>query len=236
MTGALHILPDAAAGLKQEALLFAAPEPGVLLWTSTSTTIVCPEAYRRRRGFEAAAARSSARGWPVVLRRTGGGAVPQYRGCVNLAMSFTIAADFTIEQGYRFLTQAIRDCVNHENLSLETGATSGSFCDGTWNLSVSGRKIVGTAQRWRSLGDGKVRILAHALILAQGRVEPGADAVAAFHHDLGLAPILAHAHTSLEREAGWGRSDLKAFPVRLETAARRAIAILGKSPDVQAVA
>ena len=41
-------------------------------------------------------------------------------------------------------------------------------------------------------------VLAHAMILAHGDVAAGADAVATFHSQLGLGPISAAAHTTLE--------------------------------------
>lgn len=204
MTGLLRQFSSPAEGLAFEAELFAGRDSAVGLWTCKNDALVCPASYRNSPGFRDASLHSLKRGWPVFTRPTGGGAVPQEPGTVNLAIAFTAPRGFTINDGYRLITNIIRDGLGSTGTRLATGPTPTSFCDGDWNLSIRGKKVVGTAQRWRPLGDLKTRILAHALILTQGTVETGAQAVDAFNADLGLSAISCDAHTSLELAADGG--------------------------------
>lgn len=53
------------------------------------------------------------------------------------------------------------------------GEVAGAFCDGRFNVNLEGRKMVGTAQRWRqSQGGTRPVVLAHgALLLDDERVQ-----------------------------------------------------------------
>lgn len=195
MTAPLTYVEDVAEGLALESTLFDGANVCCGLWQSATPALVCPAAYQRLTGFERAAERSAARGWPVSCRPSGGGAVPQGIGVVNLAMAVTVRSGFLIEDGYRLITDPIRAVLRQLGLEATTGATPYSFCNGTWNLSIDGRKLVGTAQRWRPLPKGEMRILSHALVLHELAIP--ARAVDAFHRDLGLGPIRAEAHITL---------------------------------------
>lgn len=222
MTELLRPVSDVAEGLALEAGLFEGSEPVVQLWQAEARALVCPRVYRSRAGFEEAVAASADRGWPVHLRRTGGGTVPQGPGVLNLCMASGVPRGFTIEDGYRLIAGVIAEVCTGYGLHAHTGATPGSFCDGTWNLSLEGRKFVGTAQRWRSRG-GRQRMLAHALILTGGAVGPGAAAVDAFHQGLGLDPVRAEVHTTLAEALGDGVPELAALANALHEAASHAL-------------
>ncbi len=202
MTDALRAFADAEDGLRFEAALFAANGPRVGLWEAQNTAIVCPSAYARKPEFAAAAKASEEAGWPVYLRPTGGGAVPQGPGVTNVVLSFDAPAGSTIEDGYRLLINVIISAWGPPGRILSPGLTAGSFCDGAWNLSALDKKIVGTAQRWRPVANGQPRVLAHAMILTNDRFRPGVSAVAAFHAALGLEAIDTDAHTSLQAALG----------------------------------
>lgn len=212
-------LADAQAGMAFERALFEGSGAQVGLWTARVPAIVCPRAYEARAGFAAAMSRSATRGWPVVLRPTGGGAVPQGPGIDNLALAFDAARGVTIDDVYRLLVRVLTRAIDAR---LVAGDTPGSFCDGAWNLSCDGRKIVGTAQRWRPLKSGARRVLAHALILTRDTYHPGAEAVAALHVDLGLGAVVTAAQTSLE--AAFGLQNVPADALR--SAAQDAIRAL----------
>lgn len=198
----LRNVPDAAAGLAFERDLFDAVGPQVGLWTAAQDGLVCPGAYQKRTGFDEAARRSAERGWPVHLRPTGGGTVPQGHGIDNIALAFNAPEAMTIDDVYRLLTRTIQEGLGPAARSLETGAIANSFCDGAWNLAYGGRKLVGTAQRWRPRRGTTARVLAHALILTKDTFQEGAEAVAAFHKDLGLSPVDPAVHISLEEAIG----------------------------------
>ena len=219
MTGVLREFSDAREGLAFEADLLTARQPVAGVWTSKANTLVCPFSYRRKPGFPAAAVASSGRGWPVMLRPTGGGAVPQGAGVLNLAVALTVPRGFAIADGYRLITGIVRRALGDVGSVMTAGPTPGSFCDGDWNLSIVGQKVVGTAQRWRPVGAGCSRVLAHALILAGGGIEARADAVSAFNRAIGLGPVFAKAHTTLDRVQGRSRPELGTLARDLHTAA-----------------
>lgn len=220
--------PDVRSGLALEAELMALSETGVCLWSATSPALVCPAAFSLRSSFRAAAVASEKRGWPVAVRPTGGGVVPQGIGVLNLAISVTAGVGFTIEDGYRLITRPIIACLQLEGLRLAPGPIADSFCDGAWNLSVAGQKVVGTAQRWRPMRDGNIRVLAHALILTCGDLVPGVEAVNAFHRDLGLdLQTRADAHTTLQSALGGELIENKGLASALRAAAVRELACVG---------
>lgn len=218
MTPRVRLVSDAAEGLRFEHDLFCADGPQVGLWASRASGIVCPRRFERTNGFAAACKALSVQGWPIHLRPTGGGAVPQGAGVVNLALSYNAPARFTIEDGYRLLIGALQEGLRSAQVTLSPGATPGSFCDGDWNLSIGGKKAIGTAQRWRPDASKGPRVLAHALILTEETFQPGTDAVSEFHRHLGLSEIKRAAHTSLA-----AATDITEFPIdSLYDAAMRA--------------
>ena len=216
----MHIerVESVSDGLALEARAFSSSKAETCIWMAKRRALVCPANLRRKVGFETALRNSAARGWPVHLRPTGGGAVPQGPGVLNLALTFTAEKTFTIEDGYRLITQIICDAIPVEMLA---GATPHSFCDGAWNLSIGTQKVVGTAQRLRPVGGGKRRVLAHALILLEGDLRAGAGAVDAFHTDLGMPPISTDAHITLAEVLGDGMESPDALANALVSAAAR---------------
>ncbi|MFT3689083.1 lipoate--protein ligase family protein [Paenirhodobacter sp.] len=181
--------PTAAEGIAAE---LALPVGGVLLWEAQARAIVLPQALSHRAGFEAATSASAARGWPLILRGSGGGAVPQGPGGINLALCLAVEGH-SIGDIYREICAPIQRVLAARGIRAEPGATPDSFCDGSFNLGVGGRKIVGTAQRWRAGG----RALAHALILFDPPLDEGVAAVDALHRDLGLPPIRREVHATI---------------------------------------
>ncbi len=220
MNASLEYVEGVAEGLALEAAAFSAQDPVTCLWSPRRRALVCPKNLRRKPGFDAAKRNSAERGWSLHLRPTGGGAVPQGPGVLNLALAFTADRTFTIEDGYRLITQMIQDAIP---TGWTTGATPNSFCDGAWNLSLNGRKVVGTAQRIRPVGNGQLRILAHALILVEGDLAAGAAAVDAFHRNLSLGAIDVGVHTTLGRTIPSLRDPMNTLAASLSEIAQRDI-------------
>ena len=139
------------------------------LWTSPPG-LVAPLSYRRHAQLEAACAASSAQGWPVRLRRSGGGVVPQGPGILNVTLAYpcTGAAGDMAERVYVHLCQLLTNALAKLGIAAFPSSVQGSFCDGRFNLAVnhqgSTRKIAGTAQYWRR-AKGRQAVLAHALLI-----------------------------------------------------------------------
>lgn len=217
------LLDTASDGLAFEATLFAESRSATALWTCRQRALVCPAAYERRPGFAAASKQIQALGWPVVVRRSGGGTVPQGPGVLNLVLALTVSQGFDIEDGYTLIANAIRRGLGDHGTRLVSGATEGSFCDGASNLSTDGRKVAGLAQHWRPRPGRQTRVLAHAMILTEGDLEPGVKAVNAFHDCLGLPLVHRQAHTTLSCIVPDFTRAWATIPIALLTSAERTL-------------
>ncbi len=171
----IPLTSDAARGpLADEALLpLAARGPVACLWQAGQALVV-PRTYAARPRFTEVQADFAARGWPIHVRQSGGGVVPQGPGILNLSL----AQEFIgrpldhAEALYRQLCDIIRTALRAFGIESDTRPVAGSFCDGRYNLAVSAptRKIAGTAQLWRRIPghppDHHVGLV-HAVILVQ---------------------------------------------------------------------
>lgn len=139
---------------------------GFLLWRSRRGLVV-PTASSRLPGFELAGQRLARRGWPLVLRQTGGDLTVQSPHLLNVAMVFTLnPVPGAIGQAYQRFCQPLLAALADMGIDAYCGAVPGAFCDGDYNLVVDGRKLAGTAQRWRKVkGLEAQAVLAHAAIL-----------------------------------------------------------------------
>lgn len=151
------------AGLKAEQDLLASicageREAGVLFWQPTDRALVMPKRLARLPGFESASVELATHGWPILLRETGGEPVPQSASTVNIALVYaplrSEGDQGRIETAYQRLCQPICDLLTELGGVASLGEIEGAFCDGRFNVNLNGRKLVGTAQRWRqSQGD-----------------------------------------------------------------------------------
>lgn len=190
-------------GLAAEMALFEAVaagrlQRGTLAW-QTVPSLVAPFQETRKSGFAGAALRSRLRGHPVACRRTGGAVTPQGPGILNLAAAFVVPQGATATDAYLELCKAIERGLCEVGLHAAIGTCPGAFCDGAFNVLLDGRKVVGTAQRWRRGPKGAERaILVHALVLVDVGLDAAIEAVAAFEADLcGATAIRRGAHITL---------------------------------------
>ena len=163
------------AGLKAEQDLLASVcagerEAGVLFWQPTDRALVMPKRLARLPGFESASVELAASGWPILLRETGGEPVPQSASTVNIALVYapprSVGDQGRIETAYRRLCQPICDLLTELGGIASLGEIEGAFCDGRFNVNLNGRKLVGTAQRWRQSQGGQRPVgLVHGALL-----------------------------------------------------------------------
>lgn len=120
---------------------------------------------------EAAVQAFAEEGLQIVVRNTGGTAVPQGPGVLHLSYMLPRTANIvTTDDYYRLLCTPLIDWLQTLGISADTGALAGSYCDGTYNVLCGGKKLVGTAQAWRGgLAGMSSRhpgyVLAHASIV-----------------------------------------------------------------------
>lgn len=164
-------------GLKTEQDLLASVcageiDCGLLMWRPSDRALVMPRRMSRLPGFAEASETLADSGWPVLLRESGGEPVPQSAATVNIALVYVQPADDAdrdrIEMAYRRLCQPILDVLTGLGGAASLGEVEGAFCDGRFNVNLDGRKMVGTAQRWRqSQGGLRPVVLVHGALLLE---------------------------------------------------------------------
>jgi lipoate-protein ligase A len=215
-------LADALAG-RARAVLWCAPRG-----------LVAPLSYRRHAGFDAVCAEFAAAGWPIRLRRSGGGVVPQGPGVLNLSLTYCPggAPGSCADVVYSHLCAVLAQALGWLGIKAYARAVHGSFCDGRFNLAVKTndgeRKVVGTAQYWRRAGD-RHAVLAHALLLFDAAPELLTERANAFeaalrsgrHYDAEAVTTVAQAW----RAAHGGLAPSSDLAVQLRNAITAALAV-----------
>ncbi len=135
------------------------------LWGAPAGLIV-PRSCERLPHWSAAVEAMATAGWPVQVRGSGGGPVPQGPGVLNLSLvwrSDSVTPTRT-DLIYADLCAGLAAAFARLGIVATPQPVPDSFCDGRFNLAVGGRKLVGTAQSWRRVAGVPV-VLAHAVIL-----------------------------------------------------------------------
>jgi octanoyl-[GcvH]:protein N-octanoyltransferase len=175
-----------------EAVRAGSGPPTARIWEN-ERCLVAARADRRLPRFDAAAAALAADGWPVHVRESGGTTVPNGPGIVSLSLAFRPGPDapFTLESGYDALCLPIERALAALRIRTERGPIERAFCDGRFDLAAGGRKIAGTAQRWRAGPGGpspeRGAVLLHGVILVDTDRAAGTDAVNRFYAAAGGA-------------------------------------------------
>lgn len=158
------------------------------VWTGFEGLVV-PASYRKYENFDAVCANYQQRAFPVRVRKSGGGVVPQGQGIINLSLVYPVngvPGDLS-DAVYIHLGEILKRTLDTFNVPTTLAAVEGSFCDGRYNLTTTdssrNRKIAGTAQYWKR-GSKGYAVLAHALILVQADTELLSNQASAFEDQL----------------------------------------------------
>ena len=200
-----------AAGLQAEQDLLASvcagdAEFGLLFWQPSDRALVMPRRLNRLPQFESACEVSAAAGWPVLLRETGGEPVPQSASTVNIALVYapprSEGDQNRIESGYRRLCDPLCELLDELGGVASLGEIDGAFCDGRFNVNLDGRKMVGTAQRWRQSQGGTRPVgLVHGAMLLDDERESMVAAVNRFNQACGIEQrVRADSHIALHEK------------------------------------
>ncbi|MDH3687056.1 MAG: hypothetical protein OEP95_12565 [Myxococcales bacterium] len=166
--------------------------PTARLWEN-SQCVVAARSERNLPGLEAARAQLAPHGWPVLVRDSGGTAVPHAPGILHLSLAFRPPERplCTLDSVYAALALPLQRGLARIGVAAEFGDVPGSFCDGRFNLVTRGRKLAGTAQRWRArpgaASPSRGAVLAHALLLVSGDVTEWTRTINAFYAEAGSA-------------------------------------------------
>src|SRR5262245_24174557 len=110
------------------------------LW-HTAAALVVPVSYTKLPGWSAAIVAPSTRRWPVQVRHSGGGLVPQGPGLLNLSLIWRSgsATPRDTDAVYIAVCDAIALALARIGVGAKMQPVEGSFCDGRFNLAANGR-------------------------------------------------------------------------------------------------
>jgi lipoate-protein ligase A len=121
--------------------------PAFLVWRSEPALLVS-RLETRLPHFEDAAADMKAAGWPIVLRKSGGGACPVGPGTVQVSMIDAVLPTTTMKARYSVLAELLQAMLRRYRILAQIGLVAGAYCPGAYDLAVAGRKIAGMSQHW----------------------------------------------------------------------------------------
>jgi len=103
---------------------------------------------------------------------------------VSLLLPRSRSEGLGVENVYHLLCEPVKSALHALGLETGYGEVAGSFCDGRFNLVHAGRKVAGTAQRWKGAGPGSHRnegyILSHMVLFVEGDLVGATKAVNRF--------------------------------------------------------
>ena len=148
--------------------------PSLRLWI-TAPSVIVSKRESELPHFERAANVLQEKGWPIFVRRTGGTICPLGPGILNLSYvnRFKFADGFSAAASYRWFCRKLLQSVSNCGVAGTIGSVPGCYCDGGYNIVVSGKKLIGTSQRCVPISrDYKdVALLMHATILVSADKE-----------------------------------------------------------------
>lgn len=84
----------------------------------------------------------------VMVRNSGGAAVPLDPGVVNVTlMQASVPGRLGMNDDFRLMADVLADALAPFGVAFDAGEVAGSYCPGDFDLSVGGRKFCGLAQR-----------------------------------------------------------------------------------------
>lgn len=88
------------------------------------------------------------RGYRVIVRNSGGLAVVLDSGVLNISLIFPETGNrIDINRGYDTMWELVRRMLADAPVPIEAGEITGSYCPGSYDLSIGGRKFAGISQR-----------------------------------------------------------------------------------------
>lgn len=122
-------------------------------------------------------------GYEVIVRNSGGLAVVLDEGILNISLILPEGKGIDINRGYEAMWKLIQLTLAHYNANIETKEIVGSYCPGSFDLSIGNRKFAGISQR--RLRNG---VAVQIYVCVTGSGSNRADLIRQFYH-------LAHQNT-----------------------------------------
>lgn len=156
--------------------------PLARLWRHRPSLILGLRDARLPRADEAIAHFRSL-GVEVHVRTSGGRLVVLDEGVLNLAIAFSGEYLPSVDEGFRLITETIREAIHRLGLDCQMGEIPGSICAGKYDISIEGRKVCGVSQRRR-----RQFALLHAFLLVEGSGTDRTKEAVTFYELAGAPP------------------------------------------------
>ena len=164
--------------------LLRADEPvnDILFWESHKALAISGRDARLPQAEDAIYTVSNS-GWPVLTRKSGGGAFRVASGVLNISIlrNYPAGALLDADANYKSLANWLLRGLKPLKLNISVGQTNNALCDGRYNLMIDGKKFIGTSQQWHRRPDGSSRHLMHCAILVSAAIKELVDVVNTFY-------------------------------------------------------
>lgn len=87
------------------------------------------------------------KGYNAIVRNSGGLAVVLDEGILNISLIFKEDKQISINSGYDAMYDFIQAMFQKETSEIEAREITGSYCPGSYDLSIAGKKFAGISQR-----------------------------------------------------------------------------------------
>jgi lipoate-protein ligase A len=121
--------------------------PALMVWRSQRALLISRSEARLPQ-FRDAATELQGAGWPVLQRKSGGGACPVGPGTVQVSLIEPARAGATMNAKYAVLAALMQAMFCHYQIVAQIGLVAGAYCPGNYDLAVAGNKIAGMSQYW----------------------------------------------------------------------------------------
>lgn len=134
--------------------------PSLRIWQNRESFVV-GRYEERETGFKKGLEALKEKGLKVIRRCSGGSIAPQGKGIINISL-FLKRDDLALDvrEAYLLFGRGLKECLTLMGEESTFGKLENSFCNGTYNLLASGKKVAGLAQTRR-----REAILVHAVLL-----------------------------------------------------------------------
>lgn len=121
--------------------------PTIRTWVHNETVVLGIQDHRLPHITEAVAMLEKA-GYKSIVRNSGGLAVVLDQGVLNISMIFTEQdRSIDISTGYEVMLEFVRMLFPEAGDQIKAYEIEGSYCPGSYDLSIDGRKFAGISQR-----------------------------------------------------------------------------------------
>ncbi|MFC0015807.1 MULTISPECIES: lipoate--protein ligase family protein [Allobacillus] len=121
-------------------------EAGIRFWVHGPTAVLgIPDS--RLPNINEAVDYLTAQQHDVIIRNSGGLAVILDEGILNISLIFPHGKNIDIHEGYETMVEFVQWIFDDEPIKIEAYEIEDSYCPGTYDLSVNGKKFAGVSQR-----------------------------------------------------------------------------------------